>query len=448
MAKPILRDLKVKFVPISRPKPYGWNARTHSSTDIAELAMSVTTFGWTNPIVVDGNDIVIAGHARLAAAKLLRLKRIPVIQIEDMSEAQVRAYRLADNKLAAKAGWDNGLLKVELTELIELAPEFEIASATGFSMGEIDLIMGAAAKTENVADVADESDSIGSPVSKRGDFWKVGPHGLLCGDALDRSDHERLMDGQKAELVVSDPPYNVNIAGNVSGLGRRKHREFIMGSGEMNAVQYIEFLSGAFKQMAESSVSGTLIYLFADWRHLGETLAAGKNVFSELKNICVWDKSSGGMGSLYRSQHELVFVFKNGKARHINNVALGSYGRNRTNVWRYGGLNSFGAGRDEALDAHPTVKPVAMIADAILDASNRRGIVLDPFAGSGTILIAAERTGRHARAIELDPLYVDVALRRYRRVVGTEPIHVATGATFSEIEAAVEAASIGKGPRR
>jgi DNA modification methylase len=429
----ILRNLTIELVSSAALHAYAGNARTHSKRQVALIADSMKAFGWTFPILVDEQNTIVVGEGRFEAAKLLKLKRVPIIRIEGLSQAQIRAYRLADNKLAERAGWDEEILKVELTALSELDLDFDITT-TGYEMAEIDLVIGNATE-KDAADETEEPDPEAPLVSSRGDLWTLGKHRLLCGDALSAEDHQLLLDGEKVELVIADPPYNLKIAGNVSGLGRKKHGEFAMASGEMSQSEFNGFLERSFGQIAASSQTGALAYIFMDWRHLGETLAAGAGCFTELKNICVWDKGNGGMGSLYRSAHELVVVYKTRKGRHINNVALGSYGRNRTNIWRYAGINSFGAGRDDALAMHPTVKPVAMIADAILDASNRKGLVFDPFAGSGTMLVAAQRTGRRARAMELDPRYVDIALRRYRRVFGVEPVHAATGRTFAECEA-------------
>jgi DNA modification methylase len=426
----LLRDLRVDLAPIGQLKRYGRNPRKHSQRQVDKIAASMREFQWVVPIVVDGQNTVIAGHARLEAAKLLGLEKVPIIRITDLTEAQIRAYRLADNRIAEDARWDDDLLRVELAELCEIDTDFEI-TATGFEIGEIDLVLGEAT---NPADEVDKSDISGKTVSQSGDLWLLGEHRLLCGDALLPESYQRLMEGELAELAITDVPYNLKIAGNVSGLGRHKHREFQTASGEMSSEEFITFLKTSFSHIASVSRLGALVFVFMDWRHISEVLTAGGEAFTELKQLCVWVKGNGGMGSLYRSQHELVFVFKSGKAAHINNVALGAHGRNRTNVWNYPGMNSFGAGRDDALEAHPTVKPVAMIADAILDASKRKGIVLDPFAGSGTILIAAERTGRHARAMELDPRYVDTALRRYRRITGMDPVHADTGKTFSQHE--------------
>jgi DNA modification methylase len=235
-------------------------------------------------------------------------------------------------------------------------------------------------------------------------------------------------------MVFIDPPYNVRIDGNVSGLGQIKHKEFAMASGELSEAKFTTLLNTAFRNLIAHSVDGSIHFVCMDWRHCFELLSAARDVYAELKNLCVWNKDNGGMGSFYRSKHELVFVFKNGTGLHINNVELGRYGRNRTNVWDYPGVNSLHQGRLEELAMHPTVKPVALVADAILDCSKRRGIVLDSFGGSGTTLIAAEKVGRRGYVMELDPAYVDVTIKRFQKVCGIDAIHASTGRTFSAIE--------------
>ena len=303
-------------------------------------------------------------------------------------------------------------------------------------MGEIDVLIASLNDTadEDEADHLPEIDSSTPLISRLGDLWQLGPHRLLCGDALDPDSYTHLLDGDRAQMVFSDPPYNVCIDGHVSGLGAIKHSEFAMASGEMTESEFAAFLEAVLTNLAAHSTDGAIHFVCMDWAHIYELLAVGRSVYSELKNLCVWNKTNGGMGSLYRSKHELVAVFKNGTARHINNVELGANGRYRTNVWDYAGANSFGAERDAALAMHPTVKPVALVEDAILDCSRRGGIVLDAFSGSGTTIIAAERTGRRGYAIELDPKYVDVALTRYRDLTGDDPVHVESGFTFGELQ--------------
>lgn len=410
--------------------PNPQNARTHSKKQIRQIADSIKEFGFNNPVLIDADNNIIAGHGRLEAAILLKLEDVPVLRIEHMSDEQKRAYVIADNQLALNAGWDETILAGEFEALMEF--DFDI-TLTGFDMGQIDQLIealvvdtGADAEADDVPDVED-----GPAVTQPGDVWQIGDHRLICGDALQAETYKALMDGAKAEMVFTEPPYNVPIDGNVSGLGKNQHGDFAMASGEMSPQEFQEFLSQAFTQMSNASRSGSIHFICMDWRHAGELIAAGNEIFSELKNICVWVKSNGGMGSLYRSQHELVFVFKAGKAKHKNNVQLGKHGRNRTNVWEYAGANSFGETRDDDLAMHPTVKPLEMVKDAILDCSNRAGIVLDAFGGSGTTLLAAHQAGRRGYLIEIDPAYCDVILKRCIQA-GLEPVHAETGEQFAE----------------
>ena len=411
--------------------PCARNPRTHSRKQIRQIADSIERFGFTNPVLIDRTGGIVAGHGRIEAAKLLGIEKVPTIRLEDLTEAEIRAYVIADNKLAENAGWDRELLAIEFQGLIELDIDVTI---TGFEMPEIDILIGELDADEE-DDPADEAPEIadGPPVTRADDIWCIGKHRLICGDALDPASYARLLDGAEAQMVFADVPYNVAINGHVSGLGKVKHREFTMASGEMTEAEFTAFLATAFTNLAGHSADGAIQFICIDWRHLFELLSAARGVYSELKNLCVWNKTNGGMGSLYRSKHELVLVFKAGTGPHINNVELGRHGRYRTNVWDYAGVNSFGKNRDAELALHPTVKPVKLVADAILDCSTRGGIVLDAFAGSGTTLIAADRTGRRGYGIELDPRYCDVIVRRLTAAAKVEAIHAETGKTFPEI---------------
>jgi len=404
------------------------NARTHSKAQIKQIAASIEEFGFTNPVLIDEANTILAGHGRVEAAKLLNLKDVPVVRIENMSEAQKRAYVIADNQLALNAGWDDAMLAGELQALADLGFDVEL---TGFDTGDIDkLIEGLGVAIDDVEeDVPEPAD--GPAVTQPGDVWQIGDHRLICGDALKAETYEALMDGAKADMVFTDPPYNVPIDGHVSGLGKNQHRDFAMASGEMSSSEFQGFLCTAFRQMAKVSRSGSIHFICMDWRHVGELIGAGDEIYSELKNICVWVKSNGGMGSLYRSRHELVFVYKVGKAKHSNNVQLGKHGRSRTNVWEYAGATSFSETRDEDLAMHPTVKPLDMVKDAILDCSKRGGIILDAFGGSGTTLLAAHQAGRKGYLVEIDPAYCDVILKRCIKA-GLKPMHAETGLTFDQ----------------
>jgi DNA modification methylase len=422
-------DLPIVYRAIADLKPYPRNARTHTRKQIRQIAAAIEEFGFTNPILIDETSQIIAGHGRVAAAKLLGFAKVPTVQIGHLSPAQKRAYILADNRLAEKAGWDQEILAVELQALLD--DKFEVI-LTGFDTPEIDVILDRAteAKSDRLED--DVIPATGPAVTQPGDLWRLGNHRLLCGNALEDTSYATLLEGTKANLIITDPPYNVTIDGNVGGLGQIHHQAFAMGCGEMTAPEFTTFLTKVFRNLVAYSVDGSIHYAFMDWRHIGEMLDAGHATYSELKNLCIWNKTNGGMGSFYRSKHELVFVWKSGMAPHLNNFELGQHGRNRTNVWDYAGANTFRASRMDELQMHPTVKPVALIADAIRDCSKQGDIVLDPFCGSGTILIAAERTGRKAHALEIDPVYVDVAIRRWEALTGKSAT-LATGKTFEEI---------------
>ena len=429
-----VRDLTVEALPVSALKPYANNPRTHTKKQIRQIAQSIETFGWTNPILIDADGGVIAGHGRLAAAGRLGLETVPVIRIEGMSAAQKRAYVIADNRLAELAGWDDALLAVEMQGLINIDLDFDI-EIIGFASAEIDgLIAGLDGTDDEEADRLPEVDNTTSSITQPGDLWLLGQHRLLCSDATKTDSFVRLMDGETARMVFTDPPYNVPIEGHVCGLGSVKHAEFAMASGEMSEAEFAAFLETVLRHMASVSTDGAIHFVCIDWRHLFELLTAGREVYSDIKNLCVWNKTNGGMGSLYRSKHEIVAVFKTGNAPHVNNVELGAHGRYRTNVWDYPGINTFGKNRDAELSMHPTVKPVALVEDAILDCSRRGDIVLDGFSGSGTTIIAAERSGRPAFGLELDPRYIDVTLRRFREFTGEEPVHAASGLTLAELE--------------
>jgi DNA modification methylase len=428
--------LHIEYRPAAGLKPRPSNPRTHTKKQLEQIAASIRRFGFTNPVLVDDDDGIIAGHGRVAAAKLIGMVEVPTVRLSNMTEAEIRAYVIADNRLAENAGWDRELLAIELEYLMELDLDFDV-TITGFEAPEVDLIIGERAIKLAAQSNADEIPAVatGPAVTRPGDLWLIGQHRLICGDALDAETYARLMEGEKAQMVFTDAPYNVPIAGHVSGLGQVQHREFAMASGEMSADEFTAFLAQVFRHLAAWSVDGSLHYQCMDWRHMAEMLAAGEAAYSEFKNLCVWAKTNGGMGSLYRSQHELVFVFKSGTGAHINNVELGRFGRNRTNVWTYAGVNGFGAHRED-LTLHPTVKPVELVADAIRDASHRKGLVLDAFAGSGTTLVAAENTARRARAIEIDPAYCDVIVQRMRTVCGLDAVLEATSQSFCEVEAA------------
>ncbi len=404
---------KITRRPIATLAPWSRNARTHSKKQIGQIAESIRRFGFTNPLLIDEAGTILAGHGRVAAARLLGMTDVPCMQLDRMTKDEKRAYVLADNKLALNAGWDEDLLAAELGALVSADLDFDV-ELTGFSIPEIDVIFETV-EPEEPGDPRDDviPDGALSRVCP-GDVWQLGAHRLICGDALDADVVTTLMAGEQARMVFTDPPYNVPIDGHVGGSGKTKHREFAMASGEMSREEFTGFLRRAFERLVEHSVDGSIHYVCMDWRHMSEILAAGEAVFDELKNLIVWVKDNGGMGTFYRSRHELIFAFKHGTAPHINTFELGQHGRYRTNVWQYRGVNTLRAGRMEELALHPTVKPVQMIADAIRDVSGRGFIVLDVFGGSGSTLIAAQKTGRRARLCEIDPVYCNRILARWQ----------------------------------
>jgi DNA modification methylase len=412
--------LSICFRPVASLTPNARNARVHTPKHVAQIAASIQAFGFNVPLLVDADGHVIAGHGRLLAAQHLGWSEVPTIGLEHLTPDQVRAFAVADNRLSEISTWDEQLLAEQLKYLAEAELDFDI-SAIGFELPEIDL---------RIQSLSIDEEEEAPPASE-----ETLPVVTSLGNALDRSAYDALLGTDRAAMVITDPPFNVPISGHVCGNGKIQHREFEMAVGEMSREQFTTFLSDALSHMKQHSVDGALVYVSMDWRHALEMITAAESQGLEQKNLCVWAKGCGGMGSLYRSEHELVFVFKAGEGKHANNVQLGRFGRNRTNVWNFAGVNSFA--RDSAegnlLALHPTCKPVPMIAEAILDASDRGECVLDPFLGSGTTLIAAERTGRIGLGMELDPLYVDVAVRRWQRLTGQAAVHAATGQAFDHI---------------
>lgn len=422
---------KIVELNINDLKPYAGNARTHSEKQIDQIADSIKRFGFINPVLVDEDCGVIAGHGRIAAAKKLGIETVLTARLSGLSEADRKAYIIADNRLAELAGWDDALLKIELEGILDLEPEFDL-DMIGFSEADITRLLDPLDATSK-EDAVPEIDKARNAVTQPGDVWRLGKHRLICGDATDAETFQSLMGDDRAQMIFTDPPYNVPIDGHVCGLGKVQHKEFAMASGEMTPEEFTEFLSGSFKNLAKYSVVGSIHYVCMDWRHMGEIMQAGGEHYDELKNLIVWNKDNGGMGAFYRSKHELIFAFKNGKAKHINNFELGQHGRYRTNVWDYAGINSLKAGRAEELEMHPTVKPVDLVADAILDCSKRGGIILDVFAGSGTTIIAAEKVSRRCFAVELDPHYCDVSVERWQNMTGKAAILESVDVSFDDL---------------
>ena len=436
-------DLHIVYRRIDDLKPDPANPRRHTKRQIRQIAESIKAFGFNAPILIDPHGNIIAGHGRWLSCRHLGFTEVPTLCLDHLTPAQARAFMIADNRLTEIAVWDDRLLAQQLKELTLVGLDFDI-EAIGFEMGEIDLRIASLDDPAGAEDPADVVPQIpATPVSKLGDMWLLHRHRMLCGSALDFPAFTALMGDERAAMVFVDPPYNVRIDGHASGLGAIHHRPFPMASGEMDKSQFTAFLGQAFRNLAAVSVDGALHYICMDWRHAEELLAAGGGVYSELKNLCIWVKDACGMGSLYRSGHELIFLFKHGRGGHRNNVQLGQFGRNRSNVWRYPGANSFARCSEEGnlLDLHPTVKPVAMVADAMLDCSARGDIVLDAFLGSGTTVIAAERTGRRCYGLELDPGYADTVVRRWQALTGGSACHAVSGRSFDDLACEAEAAN-------
>ncbi len=425
-------QLAIEYLPIDTLKAAPKALRNHSKAQLAAIRASIRMFGLNAPAIIDAKDVVIDGHAVLEAAKALGYKTIPVLRLEHMSPIELRAYRIAVNKLSEQSSWDEDLLKLEIAELLPLLITGDMApEAMGMSMTAIDLIMASASEPAD-----EEGDSVEADVvaaSRPGDLWALGEHLLLCGDCLKAETLVRLMGSDKARMVMTDPPYNLEIEGFVSGSG--KHGEFAMGSGEMSDAEFLVFLTHYNVNLIAYCMDGAIQFHAMDGKHIHLLIQAVLAAGAEYKQLCVWNKSNAGMGAFYRSKHELFVVAKVGSAPHTNNFGLGESGRYRTTVWDYPGASGFRKGRSDDLDAHPTPKPTALVADAIRDVSGLGEIVLDPFCGSGTTILAAELTQRRARCIEIDPHYVDVSIARWQKRTGKTATLVDDGRSFVEIAA-------------
>jgi len=430
-----LQEITVKYQPISALRPYERNARRHSADQIRKISKSLVQFGFINPVIVNRANLIVAGHGRVEAAKKVGIDMIPTIQIEDLTDDQIRAYRIADNQLASLAGWSKDMLAIELQHLTSLEG-LDLGTVTGFDIPEIELFIEGAQKgiTQPDEEPVCNPDLSQSAITKPGDLWILDKHRIVCGDSLKEENYSKILSDKYAAAVLCDCPYNVCIDGHATGKGAIRHREFAMASGEMTEQEFADFLGGFIRQLVRFTRPGSIHYLCMDWRHLFSLLGAVNQHYGALLNLCVWVKDNGGLGSFYRSRHELVVVARNGNERHINNVQLGKFGRNRTNVWQYPGINTMSRQSEEGnlLALHPTVKPIAMFADILLDCTRRGDLVLDPFLGSGTTLMAAEQQGRVCCGIEIDPLYVDTAIRRWQKLTGGRAIHAAEHKTFDE----------------
>lgn len=408
--------------------------RRHGERQLAKLGASIDRFSFLLPALAKPDGELISGVARVEAARRLDMKFVPVICITHLSDVEIRAFRLADNRIAELAEWEPEALALELRDLTDIDLDFSI-ELTGFDTAEVDIRIGSLSAMQSASsDLADEPVALPArPVSRPGDIWRLGEHRLICGNALEAATYDALMGGELARMAISDPPFNIPVNGMVSGLGKARHDEFAMASGEMSEAEFIRFLTKIFDLNKGRLMPGALAYFFIDWRHCFEMTTAQRAAGFDLINVCVWSKTNGGMGSLYRSAHEFVFVFGEKGVPYVNNVQLGRFGRYRKNVWEYAGANTFRKGRDQDLADHPTIKSTEMIADAIRDVSHRGDIILDPFVGSGTTILAAERTGRRARAIEIEAKYVDVAIRRWSAMTGQAAVLTSTSQPFEDI---------------
>lgn len=428
MAKPSLNYKVTQRSPSDLRERPG-NPRSHNRRQIQTIIASIRRFGFTNPVLVDDQDMIIAGHARVQAATEIGLPKVPVICLSHLTQAELKAYVIADNRTAELATWDRELLADSIASIELLDDTFDL-SITGFDHEEIDLL-GDYITSKKTKPEASLPAVDGIAISRVGDIWEIdGRHRVLCGDATLATSYPALLGSDRADLVITDPPWNCPIQGHVSGLGKNEHREFVAASGEMTPEQFCRFLERFMHASAQNSRSGSVHYIFCDWRILRDVLTIADGIYDQMLNLAVWKKNNAGMGTGLRSQHELCVIYRKGRRSHVNNVKLGVHGRHRSNVWEFAGANSFGAGRDEALAMHPTVKPVKMIAEAIKDSSHPDDIILDPFGGSGTTLIACKETGRRARLMELDPLYVDLIVRRAAR----EGMSTALGGTGKNFE--------------
>ncbi|MBR1734632.1 MAG: DNA modification methylase [Alphaproteobacteria bacterium] len=420
-------ELQLKSVRTDSLIEYARNPRKNDAV-VDKMVASIKEFGFRIPIVAKSDGSVVDGHLRLKAARKLGMQEVPVVVADDLSEAQIKAFRLLANQSANWAEWDEELLKLELEELKDLNFDLDL---TGFDLSEVERLL----RNEEIEEddfSEEEQEESQEIISKVGDLWLLGKHRLLCGDSTKIEDIQKLMNGKVADMIFTDPPYNVKID-SIVNTGKVKHDEFVMASGEMSEQEFVDFLTTVFKNMTSVSKDGSIHYICMDWKHIYEIITAGRNSYTEFKQLCVWNKDKGGMGTFYRSQHELIFVFKNGKAPNTNNFELGQYGRYRTNVWDYAGMNITTQENIELRKLHPTVKPVKLVADAILDCSNHGELILDLFGGSGTTMIACEETDRQCCMMELDPKYVDTIIHRWQQHTGEEAIHAESGKSFNEV---------------
>lgn len=423
---------QIQSVPLKEIKDYKHKLRQYGKKQIEKTINLIQTTGFPPVVLVNQNKEVVTGQFLIEAAKAMGLKTVPVILTDNLDEKTTRLLRLGLDRLRDEEEWIKDALSAEMRELNIDYPELDL-TLTGFEVAELDFYLDL-----NAQDTDDQLPALSQnnvAVAQKDDLWLLGEHKLYCGDSLENNSYAGLLKKNTARMVLTDPPYNVPVNGHVCGNGKIKHREFENASGEMSPEEFTRFLTAIFEYLKSYSKNSALQYIFMDWRHSLELLSAAKNVDLEHKNTCIWVKDNGGMGSLYRSRHEMVHIFKNGKEPHTNNIELGKHGRYRTNVWEYPGVNSFAGSQDNLL-LHPTVKPVALLADAIKDVTKTGDIILDPFGGSGSTLIAAQRTDRRAHLIEIDEHYCDVIIERWQNVTGQEAVNAQSKKSFSDIREA------------
>jgi len=431
-SQPIPNNLLFEFVNPDSLKPYPGNPHKHPKQQIEQIRASIRAYGIVRPVVTDEEGIIIDGEALWQAAKLEGNTSVPVLRLFGLSETQKRELRIGLNKHPHNADWDAEQLRIEIEAILAVHIDLDLG-VIGMSVGQVDKLLIA-----GDTDPADDTIPEIAPraVSQPGDIWIADGHRIGCGDCRDLPFLRQVVGSRPVDCSVTDPPYNRAITGDATtGRGRARHPEFLMASGEMSDEAFEGFLHDALSGFAKVSRDGAVHYVFMDHQHLDTLLTVGKRVYAQRLNICVWNKSNAGMGSLYRSKHELICVFRVGDAAHFNAVQLGKHGRNRTNVWDYPSVNTFGGSRRRDLELHPTVKPTGLVADAILDVTRRGDLVLDGFLGSGTCLVACERTGRLCRGVEINPLYVDLSLQRWSERTGLDAVLESTGQGFSQVRA-------------
>ena len=420
--------MEIKSVKIEEIKQNRKELRKFTDSEIEITTKVVKRFGFQVPIIIDNKNQVVLGAALLKAALNLNMEEVPVVEVQNLSEKELNTFTIAINKISMMGELDLENFAYDIQELLfdidlNLTPE-----ELGFSSIEMDNLLF----TCGFEDGDDKEDTPivkdiekVNVVAKIGDIIKLGRHILYCGDALQEESYQKLIGDEKADLVITDPPYNVKIQGNVTK--QKQHKDFVQASGEMTPEEFTKFLNNAFSRLKNFSTPSSLHYIFMDWKHLQEVQSATKDVYDKLLNICVWNKLKGGMGSFYRSQHEFCLVYKNKAGSYCNNIELGKNGRNRTNVWDYPGMSTSNKQAKKLRELHPTVKPVAMLMDIMLDASNYGDLVLDCFGGSGSTLMAAQECGRRARIIEISPEYCDIIIHRWEELTGEKHEIVSRG---------------------